>query len=89
MGYTHEERILTALLAVCLVIALGTVGAFADGEAVATIGAEEYPTLSAAIDAAELSTEDVVINLLANVSDTINISKNEGSITIDLRWKKQ
>ncbi len=47
-----KKRLLTVLLAVCLVVALGTVTAMAD-DAVASFGGEEYGTLQEAIDAAE------------------------------------
>ena len=48
-----KKRILTALLVVCLVFALGTVTALADEETdttvVAKIGNDEYSTLAEAI----------------------------------------
>ena len=63
-----KKRLLTVLLAVCLVIALGTVTAWAD-DAVASVNGTEYSSLQDAIDAAEdLADEQAVvtINLLSS-----------------------
>ena len=77
---THEEdkgmkkRLLTVLLAVILVMALGTIAAFADDEPVASVNGTEYGTLQAAIDAAE-SIGGGTIVLLRDV--------NSGEVTFD------
>ena len=47
-----KKRILTMLLAVCLVLALGTVSALADGNDVAQIGDTGYVTIADALQAA-------------------------------------
>ena len=73
-----KKRLLTALMAVCLVFALGTVTALADDGDVAQVGDNTYATLQKAIDAAELlaaEQDSVTITLLNNVE--------EGQVTFD------
>ncbi len=89
-----KKRILTVLLAVCLVFALGTVSALADLSAdcaggdncnhEAAIGTTHYDTLSEAIAAANNSTETTVtVTLLKNVSVTLQSNSNTtGAYTI-------
>lgn len=96
-----KKRILTALLALCMVFALGTVSALAEGEDTGTtcngedcshaaaIGTTHYNTLAGAIDAAEAATTDTVITLLNNVAETIDITKsNSGEIILDFGGKE-
>ncbi len=91
-----KKRFLAALLALCMVFALGTVSALADEEDTGTtcngeecshaaaIGTTHYNTLAGAIDAAEAATTDTVITLLNNVDETIDITKsNSGKIILD------
>lgn len=96
-----KKRILTALLALFMVFALGTVSALAEGEDTGTtcngedcshaaaIGTTHYNTLAGAIDAAEAATTDTVITLLNNVAETIDITKsNSGKIILDFGGKE-
>ena len=72
-----KKRIISALLAVCLLVSLGTVGVFAaepvDGETetetnyVAQIGNEQYESLEAAVNAVT-GTEATTIKLLSDCS---------------------
>lgn len=89
-----KKRILTVLLAVCLVFALGTVSALADFSAdcaggdscnhEAAIGTTHYDTLSEAIAAANNSKETTVtVTLLKSVSVTLQSNSNTtGAYTI-------
>ena len=97
-----KKRFLAALLALCMVFALGTVSALATDEEdtgttcngedcshVAAIGTTHYNTLAGAIDAAEAATTDTVITLLNNVAETIDITKsNSGEIILDFGGKE-
>ena len=74
-----KRRVLTVLLAVCLVLALGTVTAFAD-ETVATVNGTDYESLEAAIGAAG---DGDTVQLTADISVDAVITINT-SITLDL-----
>lgn len=80
-----KKRILTVLLAVCLVFALGTVSALAD-DPVAKIGDTPYTDLSEAFNAVQ---DGKTIELLKDVTLTsdINVRQNESdrvTYTLDL-----
>lgn len=81
-----KKRILTALLVVCLVFALGTVTALADEETdttvVAKIGNEEYSTLAEAISMVS-DNETIVLQKDYVIPSAINIDENK-SFTLDL-----
>ena len=80
-----KKRLLTVLLAVCLVLALGTVSAMAD-DPVATVNGTKHYTLNDVLTAAqEAGTADIV--LFADIEGTIdgNISIPEDmTVTLDL-----
>ncbi len=64
-----KKHILTMLLAVAMVFSVMAVATSAEGTNVASIGTDEYPTLQAAIDAAEANNvKDIVIDLLADAT---------------------
>lgn len=81
-----KKRILTVLLAVCLVFALGTVTALADEETdttvVAKIGNEEYSSLAEAISKVS-DDETIVLQHDYEIPSAININVNK-SFTLDL-----
>ena len=77
-----KKRLLTVLLAVCLVLALGTVSALAD-DAVASFGGTEYNTLQEAIDAAE-SAGGGTITLLRSVESGEITFDTSGEYILDL-----
>ena len=71
-----KKRLLTVLLAVCLVVALGTVTAMADDDPVATVNGTKHYTLNDVLTAAqEAGTADIV--LLADIKGT-----TDGNISI-------
>ncbi len=82
-----KKRILTVLLVVCLVFALGTVSALADeGDPVAKIGETPYTDLSTAFNAVQ---NGETIELLKNVTLTSDISVRQSetdrvTYTLDL-----
>ena len=87
-----KKRILTVLLAVCLVFALGTVSALAASENPcndslcnhdAAIGATHYDTLGEAITAANQSDDaNVVVTLLRDVELNLQNGNTTGAYTI-------
>ena len=77
-----KKRLLTVLLAVCLVLALGTVSALAD-DAVASVGGTEYSTLQKAIDAAE-NAGGGTITLLRSVESGEITFDTSGEYILDL-----
>ena len=77
-----KKRLLTVLLAVCLVLALGTVTAMAD-DAVASVGGTEYSTLQEAIDAAEKAGGGT-ITLLRSVESGEITFDTSGEYILDL-----
>lgn len=77
-----KKRLLTVLLAVCLVLALGTVTAMAD-DAVASVGGKEYSTLQEAIDAAEKAGGGT-ITLLRSVESGEITFDTSGEYILDL-----
>ena len=76
-----KKRILTMLLAVCLVLALGTVSALADGNDVAQIGDTGYVTIADALQAA--GNAPTTINVIASTSESITIGEGQ-NITLNL-----
>ena len=77
-----KKRLLTVLLAVCLVLALGTVSALADDAVVAQIGDTTYDTLSSAFANAVDGSEIV---LLRDVTGCGRLSLTDGrSIVVNL-----
>lgn len=86
-----KKRIISALLAVCLLVSLGTVGVFADGGAptddetattqkVVKVGDVEYTSLD---EAMEHVTAGSTITLLDDVTVTVPTDKNAGKIVIN------
>ena len=63
-----KKRLLTVLLAVCLVLALGTVSALADDAVVAQIGDTTYDTLSSAFANAVDGSEIVLMLQVVDAS---------------------
>ena len=80
-----KKRLLTVLLAVCLVLALGTVTAMAD-DAVASVGGTEYSTLQGAIDAAEKAGSGTITLLRSVESEEITFDTS-GEYILDLAGK--
>ena len=77
-----KKRLLTVLLAVCLVLALGTVSALADDAVVAQIGDTTYNTLNSAFANAVDGSEIV---LLSDVTGCGRLSLTDGrSIVVNL-----
>ena len=76
-----KKRLLTVLLAVCLVVALGTVTAMADEGDVASIGSDTFNTVQQAINAAEAGD---TITLIRDATETGLAVSAQKSITIDL-----
>ena len=77
-----KKRLLTVLIAVCLVLSLGTVTAMAD-DAVASVGGKEYSTLQEAIDAAEKAGGGT-ITLLRSVESGEITFDTSGEYILDL-----
>ena len=77
-----KKRLLTVLLAVCLVLALGTVSALAD-DAVASFGGRECSTLQEAIDAAEKAGGGT-ITLLGDATGGAVTFDERGEYVLDL-----
>ena len=77
-----KKRLLTVLLAVCLVLALGTVSALAV-DTVASFGGTEYSTLQEAIDAAE-SAGGGTITLLRDATGGAVTFDKSGEYVLDL-----
>ncbi len=77
-----KKRLLTVLIAVCLVVALGTVTALAD-DVVASVGGTEYSTLQEAIDAAEKAGGGT-ITLLRSVESGEITFDTSGEYILDL-----
>lgn len=86
-----KKRIISALLAVCLLVSLGTVGVFADGAAptddeaatpqnVVKVDDVEYASLGEAMNHVN---EDSEITLLADVTVTVPADTNAGAIVIN------
>lgn len=87
-----KKRIISALLAVCLLVSLGTVGVFAD-EGVnpceedpcaheAAFGDTHYATLAGAVAAANASENGGTITLLKEVSVALPTSSSQGAYVI-------
>ena len=77
-----KKRLLTVLIAVCLVLALGTVSALAD-DTVASFGGTEHSTLQEAIDAAE-SAGGGTITLLRDATGGAVTFDKSGEYVLDL-----
>lgn len=87
-----KKRIISALLAVCLLVSLGTVGVFADGGVECTDGENcqheaafgdlHYATLADAVAAANASENGGTITLLKDVSVTLPVQYNTGAYVI-------
>lgn len=87
-----KKRIISALLAVCLLVSLGTVGVFADGGVnpceedpcahEAAFGDTHYATLANAVAAANASENGGTITLLKDVSVTLPTSSSQGAYVI-------
>ena len=89
-----KKRILTVLLAVCLVFALGTVSAWADDSSeptensVARVDGLYYDSLADAVNAIESEgtielVRDAIVNIVVNVSSGKSITLDLGSYTIE------
>ena len=77
-----KRRILSVLLALCLIVGLLPATALADGTeetpaTVAKIGESEYTTLQAAVTAAGTDNVGMEITLLANVKEDITVEGNK------------
>lgn len=81
-----KKRILTVLLAVCLVFALGTVGALADGESTTTAaeGIDTYNELQAAINSASDNDVITISGSFDIGANTLTFNKEDVGITLDL-----
>lgn len=86
-----KKRIISALLAVCLLVSLGTVGVFADGGVECTddtctheaaFGDLHYATLADAVAEANASENGGTITLLKDVSVTLPEQYNTGAYVI-------
>lgn len=87
-----KKRIISALLAVCLLVSLGTVGVFADGGVnpceedpcthEAAFGDTHYATLANAVAAANASENGGTITLLKEVSVALPTSSSQGAYVI-------
>ena len=87
-----KKKLLTALLVVCLVLAMVPAALAATGSGVdATIGRDEYDTLAEAVAAANASTKDVTITVQrhVSVSSPLEINNVNGrKVTIDLNDRR-
>ena len=77
-----KKRLLTVLIAVCLVLAMGTVTALAD-DAVASVGGTKYSTLQEAIDAAEKAGGGTITLLRDATGGAVAFDKS-GEYVLDL-----
>ena len=74
-------KLLSVLLTFCLAFSLLPTAALAEGAEVAKVGETSYPTLAAALEAAQ---DDATVTLLADRTEGVTINKN---ITLDLGGK--
>lgn len=80
-----KKRIISALLAVCLLVSLGTVGVFADGGAPATD--DVYTTLPAPDENGVIKLDkDVVLSTSADIEGNVVLDLNGHSITASDSW---
>lgn len=80
-----KKRIISALLAVCLLVSLGTVGVFADGGAPATD--DVYTTLPAPDENGVIKLDkDVVLSTSEDIEENVVLDLNGHSITASDSW---
>lgn len=82
-----KKRIISALLAVCLLVSLGTVGVFADEPETEPTAGDVYDTLPAADENGVITLDkDVVLNTSADISESVVLDLNGHSIIAGDSW---
>lgn len=81
-----KKRIISALLAVCLLVSLGTVGVFADGSETEPTAGDVYDTLPEAKEGVITLDKDVVLSTSADIKGNVVLDLNGHSITASDSW---
>ena len=82
-----KKRIISALLAVCLLVSLGTVGVFADGSETEPAAGDVHDTLPAADENGVITLDkDVVLSTSADIEGNVVLDLNGHSITASDDW---
>lgn len=81
-----KKRIISALLAVCLLVSLGTVGVFADGSETEPAAGDVHDTLPVAKEGVITLDKDVVLSTSADISESVVLDLNGHSITASDSW---
>lgn len=82
-----KKRIISALLAVCLLASLGTVGVFADGSETEPAAGDVHDTLPAADENGVITLDkDVVLSTSADIEGNVVLDLNGHSITASDDW---
>lgn len=82
-----KKRIISALLAVCLLVSLGTVGVFADEPETKPTAGDVYDKLPAADENGVITLDkDVVLNTSADIEGNVVLDLNGHSITASDSW---
>lgn len=81
-----KKRIISALLAVCLLVSLGTVGVFADEPETEPTAGDVYDTLPEAKEGVITLDKDVVLSTSADIEGNVVLDLNGHSITASDDW---
>lgn len=81
-----KKRIISALLAVCLLVSLGTVGVFADEPETEPTAGDVYDTLPEAKEGVITLDKDVVLSTSADIEGNVVLDLNGHSITASDSW---
>lgn len=82
-----KKRIISALLAVCLLVSLGTVGVFADGSETEPAAGDVHDTLPAPDENGVITLDkDVVLSTSADIEGNVVLDLNGHSITASDSW---
>lgn len=81
-----KKRIISALLAMCLLVSLGTVGVFADGSETEPTAGDVHTTLPEAKEGVITLDKDVVLNTSADIEGNVVLDLNGHSITASDSW---